>query len=560
MKRKILRAYAVLFLLAFSLLSGNELLSVWDYVVYGSTVRYIAQSAGVFSGGSVCNGQTAITPATFNGIVNSGGDVNWICGTITGGAGSTLLTPLGSGTAGHLISLNWDTGAVLTAPYWNTSVGAIDLDGLTYWNVNGMGTGVAAQLVSGGNPIGGGPGGGANGIIQATANGTSFANQQDSEMIHISNTDHITIQNLWLKDNFVRVANTAGSAGFNAVCINGTNATNVVIANNWNTNCRQLIGVVFTVTGGSGLTISTNYTFGVEVPTALASVQANTTWTGELLSHNHWAGGVNQWDDPTSNSFHHDGGFHNFCQATNCHILNVVEDGDLIDGIWGNDQAYYASSGGGTHITTYGYPEETGGDTTIVNTVINRTAGDARYTSSDNGDIFAKIKNSPGATVALYNDTIIGPAGNSTYDTNFETDGQTVAGNAVVKNVIFTQNGGPYYLAGAANTTITARTNDYFAMGSSGWNFSTFAQWQAAGQDAAPTSNGVDPKLNADGTLQSGSSAIGIATNLTSLGILNLSVDKAGNARPTSGNWDAGAYQFSGSAPSAPTGVGVVIK
>ena len=30
------------------------------------TTRYISQAAGTFSGGQACNGQTTITPATFN--------------------------------------------------------------------------------------------------------------------------------------------------------------------------------------------------------------------------------------------------------------------------------------------------------------------------------------------------------------------------------------------------------------------------------------------------------------------------------------------------------------
>ena len=52
------------------------------------------------------------------------------------------------------------------------------------------------------------------------------------------------------------------------------------------------------------------------------------------------------------------------------------------------------------------------------------------------------------------------------------------------------------------------------------------------------------PKLNADGTPQTGSPVIGLGANLTSLGLAGLLTDKAGHARPSSGTWDVGAYQY----------------
>src|SRR5207245_689057 len=52
--------------------------------------------------------------------------------------------------------------------------------------------------------------------------------------------------------------------------------------------------------------------------------------------------------------------------------------------------------------------------------------------------------------------------------------------------------------------------------------------------------------------LTSGSPAIGLGTNLTSLGIATLNRDKTGYARPATGGWDVGAYEFGGAAPRAP--------
>ncbi len=60
-------------------------------------------------------------------------------------------------------------------------------------------------------------------------------------------------------------------------------------------------------------------------------------------------------------------------------------------------------------------------------------------------------------------------------------------------------------------------------------------------------------KMNADGSLQSGSAAVGAGTNLSSIcsgqanpGLGALCSDKAGNSRPTSGSWDAGAFNSGG--------------
>jgi hypothetical protein len=114
------------------------------------TTRYVAQTAGTFSGGSACNGQTAITVATFDGLTLSPGDTTYLCGTLTAPAGSANYITIGqSGTSGNLISLIFDTGASLTATYWGGE--AINIEGNSYVLLNG----------------------GTSGTIQASANGTA---------------------------------------------------------------------------------------------------------------------------------------------------------------------------------------------------------------------------------------------------------------------------------------------------------------------------------------------------------------------------------------------------
>lgn len=80
-----------------------------------------------------------------------------------------------------------------------------------------------------------------------------------------------------------------------------------------------------------------------------------------------------------------------------------------------------------------------------------------------------------------------------------------------------------------------------------GWNgsySSSFTTWKSNCSCDSSGSLTADAKLNSDGTLQSGSPAIGFGADLTSLGISLLDSDKNSIARPSGSPWDAGAYQY----------------
>ena len=83
----------------------------------------------------------------------------------------------------------------------------------------------------------------------------------------------------------------------------------------------------------------------------------------------------------------------------------------------------------------------------------------------------------------------------------------------------------------------------------------SYSQWAGIGANHDQGSTQSDPKLDSNYKPQTGSSAIQLGQNLTSLCTGNLAplcFDKNGNTRPTTGNWDAGAYQFgAGVAPPA---------
>lgn len=170
------------------------------------TTRYVAQAAGVFVGGSACNGQTAITPASFNAVGLSPGDLTYLCGTITGSYHANILIPNGNGNAGNQVTIALDSGAILQSPVCapdgggTGNGGCISLFNHSFITIDG----------------------GANGIIQNTDNGdalghhcnTSGAPNSDCLTTLIDgfgcNTCKLT-GNLSLQNAYVKVLNNTAT-------------------------------------------------------------------------------------------------------------------------------------------------------------------------------------------------------------------------------------------------------------------------------------------------------------------------------------------------------------
>ena len=146
---------------------------------------YLSQSGGTFSGGSACNGQSAQAYTYFSNSSNwttgtptgnqiGPGTTVYICGTIT--APQSTSAPIfqfqNAGTSGNVITLKWDTGAIVQSPAFYEAVE----DYQNYTVVDG----------------------GSNGIIQNTNNGMGKTYNQGSESVNIAGTN-ITVQNLTFK-------------------------------------------------------------------------------------------------------------------------------------------------------------------------------------------------------------------------------------------------------------------------------------------------------------------------------------------------------------------------
>src|SRR5271154_6077718 len=113
-----------------------------------ATTRYIAQTAGTFTGGSACNGQTAITPTTWKATAESAGDISYICGTISGTTNFQPIVFGWSGSSGNPITLIFDTGASIQASYCSAT-GCINVNGHNYITINGGTNGFVESTLNG---------------------------------------------------------------------------------------------------------------------------------------------------------------------------------------------------------------------------------------------------------------------------------------------------------------------------------------------------------------------------------------------------------------------------
>lgn len=140
---------------------------------------YIAQKASGSSTGADCS--DAYAASWFNTAVNWGssagqigpGTTVHVCGTITGQAGGSILTFQGSGTVGNPITLKFEAGASLSAPYCNSFP-----NGSGCLVVSASSSPRSYIVVDGGTPCGWTNSGGAeaacNGSIVNTASGSSL--------------------------------------------------------------------------------------------------------------------------------------------------------------------------------------------------------------------------------------------------------------------------------------------------------------------------------------------------------------------------------------------------
>ncbi len=517
----------------FMVMVGLLLFGAWA-VPTGATTRYVSQGGGTFNGGTVCNGQTTISVSTFNNTNNSAGDINYLCGTIT-----TPLTPNGNGSSGKVVSILFDTGANITVSACGAN-SCIDLAGLSYYLVDG---GTTCGYVNG---VDVGP---CNGFIQATGNGTGKGASPSTGIYMYNGASNMEVRNLGIYNMYIHT----GIPGDDTVPINQYYCIHLEGSNN---SIHNLIehdcgaGLVGEVTSANIQFYNSqvyNINWGL-FGSGSFNPETITNWTVHDNDIHDWA----NWD-VSSTGNHHDGIFFAGNDGT-------ATDVDGVD-IYNNYIHGHTSDCPNNCMTAFIYAMDVK-NVRSYNNVLVANSGDYMY----NGFLFYEVitNSMPGMVIA--NNTVIG--GNTGSGNGSCIYVQSVTNAVVENNVVSNCPVLMWYTSGSTfsslnynvyqNPSLSASWQIDGAAGS-GNLYNSLAAWRSISGGEA-NSQATTGSLGLTATTEKQTTAsivIGAGTNLTGLGLSALDTDKLGTARPSSGAWDAGAYELGSSTtvtkPNPPT-------
>lgn len=456
---------------------------------------YLADSAtGDGSGNSPSNRQSVSAYNNTGGA--HAGDTLSLAGTITTYLIIGANGPPPAGTLGNPITVLWESGAKLSQP-----AGSLIQCGGSHFIVFD---------------------GGANGIIENTDNGSGLGNQMAVYGINASGSDNLEVKNLTFRNFFVPSGDplslpplTFSSNG--ALYMNGY-GSNISIHN---CSFSNICWILY-LGGGSGSGVNIYSNNFVNYDHAIASLGDH--MSNVNIFNNHF-GSTAIWDSGTNNYFHHDG-IHIFFGSGST-LQNVKIYNNLFDGDWGeNNTAHIFAEGDFSHNN----PDSEQYFTIYNNVFIQPTNSHAL----NNGFLSGW-----GSSWRIFNNTFVGA---NVYNQNAMSIGGT--------NTMFVNNLVQYVdtfvsITGPTNGMIIS--NNVYAVYGAGGNppFSingvspiyNFAAWQVVVVDANSSYSSA-ASVNADGTIPSGSPAIGAGANLSSI----FTTDYTGATRTAP--WTIGAYQY----------------
>jgi len=529
---------------------------------------YFAQTAQGSANGADCADAYAWNDAT-HGINaasnNAAGSVLHLCGTFTLSAGQNFYSAPNGGASGNPITIQFESGATLQAPYLGT---AFELNGHSHFVIGGLttcgnGTGGSSCTATIRNTLNGAPGAACSGGPCTTSNSSLFVDASGT-------TSDVEVKNLYIGplcyevsgDNscvannqfLVKFYGFSGTLNVHDLyvtdcgwCLNGDgNSVHV-----WNTESNRTQHFV-------GMGNASN-------PAGETDFEFHDNW---MHDPGNWTGGAN-----------HNNGAHLFyycpgsTRCTSYQLSGNLIYNNLCTGNWNGNTACIQFEAGVEN--TY-----------FFNNVCPPNTDSGQY----NNGCFQIAGNNNIA----YNNTIVGKGSVSTVCV-LESGGQkqTVENNVlssaealICSNASTTDfNGsGPSWTFYGHNYYMNIQSAngvafDFITPTMTGKETDSLTTWQGYGN---PYLSGFDSTsaysssstVNSTGALQAGSPAIGFGANLSSLCAQNggslpnaLCFDtSAGNTRapvarpgPDGGNWDAGAYASAGSSggsqPNPPVGL-----
>jgi hypothetical protein len=542
----------------------NQLLAVTFVLLAlgfsSATTRYIAQSAGTFSGGTACSGQTAITPATFNSTTLAAGDIAWICGAITGSAGSNIIVPNNGGTSGNPVVINFDTGSSIKAPSCGTystnpTGGCISITS-QYITVNGMGVGVIQNTLNGtvGSNLG----------TAACPGGTCKLNNPTAGVYVGAN--NVTVENLNIYDMFDRIpcnsnTNENNSFGVDIDGSGGSANTNVTVTGNTIHDALNGVPIIGGSNTQSNMVVTNNTLYHMSAGVVIAEGGGGGTQSNANISGNEIYDAYYWWDTGDSD---HLNGMHLFAATTGTTMSGLIVSNNYIHGDFGGNTC----GGGGSHTTAMIYIETTGGGTASGVKVFNNLI--VTGLNDDPSDGVIGIGDGNDSSPQIYNNTIVANA--TSGPNNSQPFLLTATGITLENNIAVNALYGVYLNGNGTSQISKSNYNDFYPSPSFryGGTIVSFSGWQANGSKFDSNSIASNPNLTTSYTLNSSSPAIGLGANLTSLGIAGLNTGAPQTfgasyacgtgcmARASSGNWASGGYPYGTGSP-APTSLTAVV-
>ncbi|MGD1154705.1 MAG: hypothetical protein ABSA41_02635 [Terriglobia bacterium] len=498
-----------------------------------ATTIYVSQSGGTFSGGSACNGQTAISASTFNATTLTAGDTVYLCGTIT-----TALTNSSSGTSGSKITIQWDSGASLSVC---STTGAIQPSGS--YLIFDLGRNSSA--------------------ITCPNNGTGLSTSIVAMGINnrAGSLSNIEVRNGTIGPLYVRSSGDLGTGGGGSTAIyqfggGGNHYHHLTIHDSEFAINDQIQN---TISGDEidHLTI-TNAAEGIWY----ACGTSPCTSTGAKIHDNNYT--PTQLWASTSNSFH-------------AELLHIYSNGSgtSISGVLVYNNTCQAGSG-------WPYSNGTMNGTACLFAEAAVSGGTTQGYMFNNLVVFngsghfpgdgAILIYSHGNNWGLYNNTIDCQSNTNGEGQGIEIDGGTGEVYDLRNNIIMNCN--TAIMNSGSGGTYTGDRNDYYNIGGGGWMWngnteSTLAAWKSASgidSNASTNSPGLNSSYMISSTTSWAYSAHSGGDNLTSLGVTQLDTGAPATfgasgacgssctARASSGAWDLGVYPGSAvAAPNPPT-------
>jgi hypothetical protein len=536
---------------------------------------YIAQSsAGADSGADCADAHSA---AWFNSNA-SGGNTYHLCGTFSGTSGVTMLSVPVSGTASSPLIILFERGAIMRSPRWpagtylddGSSGGAIAVSNKNYVIIDGGSNGVIANEDSNGS----------------ATNGTGKANAKTSYGVYLRGSNLI-VRNLTIRNIYVINGNDTSTPATDTADIHiDSPATNISICNNTLNNSMQ--GIMSFATGSgpqnndcqsntfaAGLNFFLNSLddHGWQMAINPSGAAAPNIYANSFGSDENWANG------PSASIWHTDGVIA-YPTVSNVvitpYIYNNVFNGALANGVAGD------GSPTGFVFCTYGAGYSNSGaacsifNNVIVSTLTNGGAA-AMWLGGDSGYVVGPHK--------IFNNTIV----NNQWNITGTNSAASASWYTIQNNIIRSVQSGQFLFDNGISSSkmLNINFNVYYNTAQQSWDWhgisNSFANWKSScsaggGNGCDSASVYGDPQLDSSYQLTSASNAKAMGTNLSSLCTGQMaplcydkppSVGKGGslvgsNQRPSSGAWDAGAYQYSSGSgaqnPAPPTGLAATVQ